>query len=168
VTDEGQIWLSDADNHRVVSVNRQGKFLSSIGEGTVASGPYGFDTPGGAAVDALGNLWVADTGNHEVKKYSPMGVFLTTVGHDELARPRAVAVDDAGNVFVSDDELLAVLAFGPDGAFLGSFGKSDAEHPESAPRLQAPDGIKVKGGRVYVMDRLSGLFIFQVGATDAP
>jgi sugar lactone lactonase YvrE len=168
VTDDGQIWLSDSVNHRVVSVNQQGKFLSSIGEGTVASGPYGFDTPGGLAVDALGNLWVADTGNHELKKYSPMGVFLTTVGHDELARPEAVAVDDAGNVFVSDDELLAVFAFGPDGAFLGSFGRGDAGRPESAPRLQAPGGIKVRLGHVYVMDRLSGLFVFDVGATGAP
>jgi hypothetical protein len=167
VTDEGQIWLSDANNHRVVSVDRKGRFLGSIGKGAPATGEYGLDTPGGIAVDALGNLWVADTGNHEVKKYSPKGVFLAAIGHRELARPEAVAVDDAGDVFVTDDERAAVLAFGPDGAFLGSFGNDDSGRAQSAPRLQSPAGIEVSGTTVYVMDRLSGLFIFSIAAAGA-
>jgi hypothetical protein len=167
VTDDGQIWLSDSNNHRVVSVDRKTRFLGSIGKGAAASGEYGLDTPGGITVDALGNLWVADTGNHEVKKYSPKGIFLATIGHRELGRPEAVAVDDAGDVFVTDDERAAVLAFGPDGTFLGSFGNDAAAGAQSAPRLQSPAGIKVKGTTVYVMDRLSGLFIFSVAAAGA-
>jgi hypothetical protein len=167
VTDDGQIWLSDSNNHRVVSVDRKGRFLGSIGKGAAATGEYGLDTPGGIAVDALGNLWVADTGNHEVKKYSPKGVFLAAIGHRELARPEAVAVDDAGDIFVTDDERAAVLAFGRDGAFLGSFGNDATVGAQSPPRLQSPAGIEVKGTTVYVMDRLSGLFIFSVGAASA-
>jgi hypothetical protein len=167
VTDDGQIWLSDSNNHRVVSVDRKGRFLGSVGKGAAATGEYGLDTPGGIAVDALGNLWVADTGNHEVKKYSPKGIYLASVGHRELARPEAVALDDAGDVFVTDDEHAAVFAFGPDGTFLGSFGNDAAAGAQSAPRLQSPAGIKVKGTTVYVMDRLSGLFAFTVAAAGA-
>jgi hypothetical protein len=168
VSGDGQIWLSDANNHRVVSVDQRGRFLGSIGKGAASSDETGFDTPGGLAVDALDNLWVADTGNHEVKKYSPKGVFLAAVGHHELARPEAVAVDDQGNVFVTDDERRAVFAFGPDGTFLGSFGRDVAARHQSPAGLQSPGGIKVNGTTVYVMDRLSGLFVFSIAAAGAP
>jgi hypothetical protein len=103
-----------------------------------------------------------------VKKYSPKGVFLAAIGHHELARPEAVAVDDQGNVFVTDDEHRAVFAFAPDGTFLGSFGKEVAARQQSPAGLQSPGGIKVKGAAVYVMDRLSGLFVFNIAAARAP
>jgi hypothetical protein len=162
VTSRGEIWLSDADNHRVLFVNGQGEFLGVIGEGSQSSGEHGFNTPGGLALEQEGNLYVADTLNHQVKKYSPMGVFLTAFGADRLAEPKAVAVDNTGNVFVSDDKLMAVLAFGPDGSYLGSIGREGAANAGSPSLFQAPDGLKVEGGMLYVMDRLAGLFVFRL------
>lgn len=163
VTDRGDIWLSDADNHRVFLINQKGEFIGVIGEGKQAAGEHGFNTPAGLALDGLGNLYVVDTGNHEVKKYSPIGVFLSTIGADRLAEPKAVALADDGHIYVSDDRLMSVLAFGPDGSYLGSIGKENVTGKESRPWLQVPYGLRVDGSSLYVMDRLAGLFVLQLG-----
>ena len=166
VTDGGEIWLSDMANHRVVLLNDRGELQGVIGEGTASSGESGLNTPGGLALDGLGNLYIADTGNGVVKQYSPLGVFLGAFGEGRLSRPRAVAVDAAGNVFVSDEELAAVLAFGPDGGYLGSIGGESAAGKDSGSSLQAPLGLRFDGDLLYVVDRLSGLLVFRVGGPD--
>ena len=166
VTDGGEIWLSDMANHRVVLLNDRGELQGVIGEGTASSGESGLNTPGGLALDGLGNLYIADTGNGVVKQYSPLGVFLGAFGEGRLSRPRAVAVDASGNVFVSDEELAAVLAFGPDGGYLGSIGWESAAGKDSGSSLQAPLGLRADGDLLYVVDRLSGLLVFRVGEPD--
>jgi len=168
VTPGGDIWLSDVGNHRVLLVNEQGEFLGAIGEGAPSSGEQGFNTPAGLALGAEGNLYVADTENGLVKKYSPMGVFLAAFGEGRLAQPQAVAVDDAGTVFVSDDQLMAVLAFAPDGTYLGSIGREPLAQTATPSRFQAPYGLMVEGSGLYVMDRLAGLFVFELGGSSAP
>ncbi len=164
VTDQGNIWLSDSNNHRVVLVSRSGVLLATIGRATAASGSEGFDVPGGLVLDGQGHLWVVDTGNHEVKEYSSDGTLMTTIGHDALSMPEDVAVDGAGRVFVTDQSLREVRVFGTDGVFLGSIGKSQAAAGgPSDSGLQYPRGIKIDGNKIYVMDRLSGMFVFQLG-----
>jgi sugar lactone lactonase YvrE len=165
VTDQGDIWLSDSANHRVVLVSGSGVLLATIGRAAAASGSEDFDTPGGIALDGSGHLWVVDTGTHEVKEYSPQGTLLSTIGHDALSMPRDVAVDEGGHVFVTDQALREVRVFGTDGALLGSIGKSDgtAGGPSDS-GLQYPSGIEINGDRLFVMDRLSGMFVFQLEA----
>jgi streptogramin lyase len=140
-----------------VSVNRAGSFLTSIGEG-------GLDTPGGLTIDAAGNLWVVDTGHRDVKKYAPDGIQLTAIGAGYLKKPEAVAIDEHGTVFVSDAGLRAVAVFGANGAFLGSVtgtGADDAGGASSSV-LPYPHGLKVASGRLYVVDRLSGVHVFRL------
>jgi sugar lactone lactonase YvrE len=168
VTPGGDVWLSDVGNHRVLLVNEQGEFLGTIGEGAPSSGEQGFDAPGGLALGAEGNLYVADTANGLVKKYSPMGVFLAAFGEGRLVRPQAVTVDAAGVVFVSDDQQMAVLAFAPDGRYLGSIGSEPLAQAGTGASLQAPYGLMVEGSELYVMDRLAGLFVFELGGGSAP
>ncbi len=163
VTDRGDIWLSDAANHRVLLINQKGEFIGVIGEGKEASGEHGFNTPGGLALDGQGNLYVVDTLNHEVKKYSPLGVYLSTICGDRLSLPKAVALDENGRIYVSDDRLMSVLAFGPDGSYLGSIGRDNPADEESSSWLQVPYGLRVEGNMLYVMDRLAGLFVLQLG-----
>jgi len=59
---------------------------------------------------------------------------------------------------VSDEKSATVAAFGADGTYLGSIGQG---------KLQAPYGIKVKDGLLYVMDRLAGLFVFRLQADES-
>jgi hypothetical protein len=77
-------------------------------------------------------------------------------------------VDAAGTVFVSDDQLMAVLAFGPDGSYLGSIGREPLAQAATPARFQAPYGLVVEGSDLYVMDRLAGLFVFELGDSSAP
>ena len=158
VTGNGEIWLSDSANHRVVLLDRHGELRGVIGEGIPSSGEQGFHSPAGLALDPLGNVFVVDRLNGVVKQYSPLGVFLGVLGERHLALPRAVAVDEAGRVYVSDEKSATVAAFGADGAYLGSIGQG---------KLQAPYGIKVKDGLLYVMDRLAGLFVFRLQADES-
>jgi sugar lactone lactonase YvrE len=163
VTEGGDIWLSDAANHRVLLLDENGRFLVAIGQGVQSSGEYGFDTPRGLAVDGEGNLLVVDTGNRLVKKYSPMGVYLGEVGQDQLAEPQAVAVDEAGKVFATDASLVSVLVFGPDGAYLGTVGHASSASGESNSWFQVPYGLEVDGDSLYVVDRLAGLMVLELG-----
>jgi len=165
VTLRGDIWLSDSNNDRVVLVSGSGTPLAMIGDGgTVDAGSGGLDTPGGIALDSFGHLWVVDTGNHELKEYSPEGTLVRAIGRDALSAPQDVAVDGSGRLFVTDQALREVRVFGPDGVFLGSIGTSGGTDGGGADAgLQYPRGIAIEGDRIYVMDRLSGMFVFELG-----
>lgn len=150
------IWLSDSSNHRVVRITPGGSLLASIGDDVL-------DTPAGLTIDGDGNIWVVDTGRHEVQRYSPAGALLATIGTTRLKSPEAVAIDQRQTVFVSDAGLRAVAVFAPDGAFLGSItGQSESMAGMTGSMLQYPQGIEVESERLYVVDRLSGLFVFQL------
>lgn len=165
VTDSGDIWLSDPDNHRVLSLDSRGGLIGVIGEGAPSSGDYGFSSPGGLARDDQGNLLVADTLNHLVKRYSPIGTFIQAIGEGYLAEPQALSVDQDGNIFVSDGRLSSVLGFAPDGSYLGSVGL-DAAAGRSI--FQAPRGLVAEGDSLYVLDRLAGLFVYRLESAGAP
>jgi hypothetical protein len=177
VTPRGDIWLSDSNNDRVVLVSGTGTALATIGSWTPGAGGSGpgttgglaldtisLDTPGGIALDSMGRLWVVDTGNHEVKEYSSQGTLLRAIGRDTLSDPQDVAIDASDRVFVTDQALREVRVFGADGVFLGSIGKSGAPDGDGGNTgLQYPRGITINGDRIYVMDRLSGMFVFELG-----
>jgi sugar lactone lactonase YvrE len=177
VTTRGDIWLSDSNNDRVVLVSGTGTPLATIGNWTADAGGSGpgttgglaldtisLDKPGGIAIDSIGRLWVVDTGNHEVKEYSSRGTFLRAIGRDALLNPQDIAIDASDRIFVTDQALREVRVFGADGVFLGSIGKSEAIGGGSGGAgLEYPRGIAISGDRIYVMDRLSGMFVFELG-----
>jgi len=168
ITANGQIFLSDPDNNRVLKLDRNGQQIASIGTGKRDSGEYGLNAPGGLTLDSQGNLYVVDMLNYAVKKYSPDGQFLLSVGEagdteGSFSRPKAVAVDQQGYIYVSDGLLAAVEVFGPDGTYVGFIGRQDPADKESPSLFQAPHGVKIVGDKLYVVDRFAGLFRFQVG-----
>ena len=118
----GDIFLSDPDNHRVLHLDSDGNLVWSIGSGHRDSGQYGLNSPGSLYLDAQGNLYVVDILNSTVKKYSPTGQFLLSIGQagdaeGNFSRPKAVAVDGQGNIYVTDSLLTAVEVFSPTGAY---------------------------------------------------
>ncbi len=163
----GDIFLSDPDNHRVLHLDQDGNLVSTLGSGIRDSGEYGFNTPAGLFLDDQGNLYVVDILNYSVKKYSPSGEFLSSVGEagdteGAFSRPKAVAVDGEGRIFVSDTLLVAIEVFEPDGVYLGLIGRRNPEDKRSESIFQAPHGLKIDGDTLYVVDRFAGLFALQL------
>lgn len=167
IAPNGHIFLSDPDNHRILTLDEKGRLLSTIGSGVRDSGEYGFNTPGGLSLDAQGNLYVVDMLNYALKKYSPADHFLLSVGEagdteGTFSRPKVVAVDSDGEIFVSDTLLVAVAVFSPDGQYEGFIGRADPEDRRSGSIFQAPHGVKIAGDTLYVVDRFAGVFAFRL------
>jgi DNA-binding beta-propeller fold protein YncE len=167
IWNDGSFAVSDANNHRLLKYDTNGNLLWTVGSGTRGEGENGFNVPSGLALDSAGNVYVVDVLNSQVKKYSSDGKFLSAFGEagdraGQFSRPKAVAVDDAGNVYVSDGLQVAVQVFDQGGSFLGFVGRKDPADPNSEPLFRAPHGLKIVDGKLYVVDRYAGLFVFDL------
>ena len=120
----GNMFISDADNHRVRKVSAADGTISTIaGTGAAEFGGDGgpaieasLRIPSGLFVDAAGNLYIADAGNMRVRKVDAAGMISTVAGagssgfsgdggpalEAEFDGPRSVWVDASGNLFVAD------------------------------------------------------------------
>lgn len=156
---DGNIYMADTGNSRIVKYNSEGKLLTSWGsttpDGQDPPPPGTFNEPWGIAVDADGNIFVADTWNYRIQKFDPDGKFLlqwgvagvSEEGLDRLWGPRGVAAAPDGKVYVTDTGNKRVVAFSVDGNALFQFETAgDA-------RLDEPVGVAVSpSGNVYIAD----------------
>ncbi len=168
VSGNGTIVVSDADNHRVLLLDQDGRLLKAVGTGQRAAAADGFNVPAAVTVDAASTIYVVDTLNGRVVRLSPEGAYAGEFGSlgdtaGTFSRPKGVAVDAQGRVYVSDGLLAAVQVFGPDGRYLGVIGRRDPEDPAAGSIFQAPAGLWFSGDRLYVTDRLAGVITLQPG-----
>lgn len=170
VTDSrDRVYLFNRGEHPLIVLDRDGKLLSSWGEGvlTAAHGMY---------IDADENLYLPVINSHVVLKYSREGNLLMTLGtwdqpsdtgwsgnYRDLAlraagpfhRPSDIAVSPAGDLYISDGYGNArIHKFTADGTLLLSWG----EPGKSAPgEFHVPHGVWVHtDGRIFVADRENG------------
>jgi len=92
VDSSGHVFVSDANNGRVVKMNSDGSNLI-----TIASG---LQFPYGLTVDSSVHVFVAESNNHRVVKMDADGSNQTEIVSGSA--PAGVAVDSSGTVFVSD------------------------------------------------------------------
>jgi uncharacterized protein (TIGR03437 family) len=119
----GNVYIADANNHRVRKVDLSGNITTVAGTGTAGySGDGGqavnaqISAPCAVAVDGAGNLYICDTGNSTVRKVDTAGI-ITTVGGTgkpqldvdgvpatttSLGTLEDMAVDAAGNIYIVD------------------------------------------------------------------
>lgn len=140
------LYIADADNHRIRKVTPQGIITTVAGNGTAGfSGDGGpatsaqLNSPKGLAVDKLGNLYIADSANGRVRKVTSSALISTVAGGGggcyaypclatvaSLGSPVAVAVDANGDLLIpSFSGLLRVSSGGAANrfsTFAGSYG----------------------------------------------
>ncbi len=78
VSDEGDVFVVDAGNHRVQRFSQHGAFLGAFGE--PGSGEGALDGPVDVVVDSYGRVYVSDAGNHRVAQYGSSGSYYESVG----------------------------------------------------------------------------------------
>lgn len=173
---QGNTYVADTGNNRVLVFDPNGTLLRTIGSFGAADGQ--FNEPRGVAVDAQGNLYVADTWNARVAKFDQNGTFVkawgegdqdfgngrkaTTTDRSEAGNqanqlgffgPRSVAVDSAGNVYIADTGNRRIVVTDTEGNYRYQWGYEGA----GAGQFNEPIGVAVDGlGNVYVADSWNG------------
>ena len=152
VDSQGNVWVTDTGNKRVIKYDPNGKVLGQYGG--IGAGDGQFMEPVGIAIDGQGNIYVADTWNHRVQVFDSNFTFLRqwpVEGWDSqsVVNKPYIAVDGSGNVYVTDPEAYRVIKYSPDGKVLAVWGK----HGTDLGSFDLPTGIAVDTvGRVLVGD----------------
>jgi sugar lactone lactonase YvrE len=142
---QGNLWITDGSNDRVVILAPGGRVLSPDGVvveawGTPGSGEGQFEFTcssvvlAGIAFDATGNIYVADSGNHRIQKFSPDRTFLTSWGSEGTADgqflcPLSLVIDEQGRVYVGDHTGGKIAVFDANGHLLATW-TEEVDRPE--------------------------------------
>jgi trimeric autotransporter adhesin len=119
----GNIYIADANNHRIRKVNTSGIITTIVGTGVAGYGGDGgqaglakLNLPFEIAFDTKGNLYIADQQNFRVRKVNTSGIITTVAGtgifgfsgdngqatNAELGGPSGIALDASDNLYISD------------------------------------------------------------------
>ena len=141
----GNLYISDAANHRVRKITHGGVITTLAGTGIAGfsgdSGPAGsaqLNAPYGLAFDGIGNLYIADLGNGRVRRIGLDGIITTVAGGGSipaggnndgnaatvlaLNSPRNLAWDGRGSLYISDFTGHRVYRLAADGSLVTTAG----------------------------------------------
>ena len=161
VDSEGNVYVSDTINGRIIQLDTDGVAITSFGEKGSGSGQ--FFSPMGLAVDSLDRVYVADANNSRLVRFDPdnFSSSFTTLGREEggdpvsgsdlgeFSFPVDIAIDSTDKLYVSDRGNARVVTVGLDSGALST--ATSAEFISSS-SLVGPWGLTVSGNRVYVLD----------------
>jgi DNA-binding beta-propeller fold protein YncE len=127
VDGQGNLYVADTGNHRVVKLSGGGQTLAEWRLGAAET-----SAPAGIAVDGDGNVYVADWQASQVFKLAPTGLLLAqwgVPGHGPGAfdGPRAVTLDADGNVYVADSGNQRIQKLTPSGEAVAQWGGAPSE-----------------------------------------
>ncbi|MCU6711598.1 YIP1 family protein [Paenibacillus sp. J5C_2022] len=126
--ENGDMYIADTGNNRIVQLNSEGGFIRSIGD---ADGPGKLDGPEGVFVDSEGAVYAANTGGGTIVKFAPNGTVMGTfgkpesnlLGEDYYFKPTKLVVDARGVMYVvAKDTYQGLLRMNSEGEFTGFFG----------------------------------------------
>jgi DNA-binding beta-propeller fold protein YncE len=154
---QGNVYVMDTGNKRVVIFDPQGKPLGQFGKAGMEPGQ--FDEPVGIALDSDGKIYIDDTWNQRVQVMSPdksgnyppltsweiAGLYGNSVDNKPY-----IAVDQMGHVFVTDPLGYRVLEFTTQGQFIRFWGDSGTG-PDGFGQFINGIAVDSKGG-VWVCD----------------
>lgn len=157
----GDIYVVDGTQQRVVVFDATGKYLRTFGGRAVLARPSGIAlSPDGK------KAYVVDTGGIDIQEHSmyvfdsESGELLQTIGtrgteEGNFNLPLQVATDNEGSVFVVDGGNFRVQKFSADGKFLYTVGEAGRRSGQ----FSRPKGVSTdKDGNFYVVDAAFGNF----------
>jgi len=145
VNAQGDVFIADTYNNRVVKVTPRGQVVDVAGDGVAGYSGDGrlgafaeLNEPAGLALDSQGNLYIADSANNVIRRVDAKTGIITTVAGDfsadkangglggfsgdggpatlaQLNDPQGVAVDGAGDLFIADTFNNAIREVTPSG-----------------------------------------------------
>ncbi len=161
VSPQGQLYVSDAANHRIQIFDQNGAFLKQWG-GQAGNGPGQFgDEIWGIAVSESGKVYLSDTWNHRVQIFDEDGNYLSEFGAFADAQgdatafpgsfwgPRDIVIDADGNLYVADTGNKRIQKFSAAGEFLGAWGGGGV----TPGHFEEPTSLAIDAdGNIYVAD----------------
>nr|MBN1229817.1 TIGR03663 family protein [Anaerolineae bacterium] len=149
---EGDVYLSDTGNKRIMVYDPQGNYIRQIGVGGGLDGQL--DEPAGLAFGPDGFLYVADTWNQRIQVFTRDGLFirqwLVEAWYAQSNERPYLDVDAYGRVYVTDPDASRVLVFSSQGQYLYSFG--DFTNIGQAGSI----AVDIASGRMFVVDTANG------------
>ncbi|MGD8744475.1 MAG: hypothetical protein PVJ52_02685 [Candidatus Woesebacteria bacterium] len=157
-TSGGNVWVADADNHRIQKFTSEGNFQSEFG--SFGTGDGQFDRPFGIVLDessANRYIYVADTYNNRIQKFNIFGGYIDEWGRQgssraKFDRPWDVDTDSQGNVYVADTFNHRIQKFTTGGKYITEWGSLGSRNGQ----FNTPSGIAIDAGdNVYITDYLN-------------
>ncbi len=148
----GDVWVADTGNKRIVKFTRDGTPVGQWGGGGAAAGE--FQEPVGIALDESGRIYVADTWNRRIQvfdsDFNPLGQWhLRAWSGEAPANKPFLTVNAAGQVFATDPEGYRVLVLSGEGELLAVFGHFGDDEGS----FNVPTGLVVDAqGALFVAD----------------
>ena len=151
VDENGNIYVTDGESHRLSKFNSDGKLVKTVGGKGGKTGQ--FNWPHGIALSNDNKLFVCDRFNHRIQVFDTNLKFISCFGkagsgEGEFRYPIDLTFDSAGNVYVTDHYNHCVQVFSQTGTFLRTFGRRGSGPGE----LSEPWGICVDHDYVYVVE----------------
>jgi DNA-binding beta-propeller fold protein YncE len=122
---QGNLWVTDNGDHRVLKFTTEGKLLASLGvRNEPGEDATHFNKPTDVAFGPSGDVYVSDGyGNSRVVRFTREGRYLGAwgkkgTGEGEFNLPHSVAVDAKGRVYVADRENHRIQIFTREGKYV--------------------------------------------------
>lgn len=148
---DGDIYIADMGNHRLVRLAAEGKRVDAWGE--AGEGPGQFTEVFDLAVTPAGDIAALDAVKQVISVWSPEGDFIRQFGADLATyRPRGLGITPAGEYLIADTGGVRVLLVGPEGQRLQQFGGPESELGPGQPT----DAAYGPGDIIYVAEPISG------------
>ena len=118
VASSGDLWVADANNHRIDEFSPAGQLLRQVGGEGTGAGQFGSESPYAVAIGPEGDVWAADTSNNRIEQFGPEGEFVKAFGEGQIHDPYGLAFDSAGHLWVMSTGNSRMVEFSREGALL--------------------------------------------------